>query len=118
MAIAQELATHPWRPFAGNILHGKDKAGILVNTPDAGHEPQQPRKGWWVPGEVNDGIPYKWGGFDDPASFDAAVANGLAGGRCLVTRKTPGRQCRRQRPRGGRGLLGFRFPLPETADGA
>ena len=36
MAIAHQLATHPWRPFAGNILHGKDKSGILVNTPDAG----------------------------------------------------------------------------------
>ena len=80
MAIARDLATHPWRPFAGNILHGKDKAGILVNTPDAGHEPQQPRKGWWIPGEVNEGIPYKWGGFDGPASFDAAVANGHAAG--------------------------------------
>ena len=80
MAIAQDLATHPWRPFAGNILHGKDKAGILVNTPDAGHEPQLPRKGWWIPGQVNEGIPYKWGGFDGPASFDAAVANGHAAG--------------------------------------
>ena len=39
MAIAQRLATHAWRPFATNILHGKDKAGILVNTPDIGHEP-------------------------------------------------------------------------------
>jgi hypothetical protein len=80
MAIAHQLATHPWRPFAGNILHGKDKSGILVNTPDAGHEPEQPRKGWWIPGVVNEGIPYKWGGFDGPQSFDAAVANGSAAG--------------------------------------
>lgn len=80
MSIARELSTHSWRPFAGNILHGKDKAGILVNTPDASHEPQQPRRGWWIPGEVNEGIPYKWGGFDSPSSFDAAVANGSAAG--------------------------------------
>jgi hypothetical protein len=80
MSIAQDLATHSWRPFARNILHGKDAAGILVNTPDIGHDPQLPRKGWWVPGEVNQGIPYKWGGFDNPASFDAAVANGDAAG--------------------------------------
>lgn len=80
MAIAQELATHPWRPFAGNILHGKDKSGILVNTPDVSHEPGQPRRGWWVPGVVNEGIPYKWGGFDDPAAFDVAVAEGRAAG--------------------------------------
>ncbi|MCX6873782.1 MAG: hypothetical protein NTW21_08235 [Verrucomicrobia bacterium] len=80
LAIAQRLASHAWRPFAHNILHGKDKAGIVVNTPDISHEPQHERKGWWVPGEVNTGVPYKWGGFDDPATFDAAIANGLAGG--------------------------------------
>lgn len=80
MAIAHRMATHPWRPFATNILHGKDKAGILVNSPDVSHEPDQARRGWWIPGAVNTGVPYKWGGFDDPASFDAAVAKGLAGG--------------------------------------
>ncbi len=80
MAIAHELTTHPWRPFAGNILHGKDKKGILVNTPDVSHEPQMPRQGWWIPGEVNHGVPYKWGGFDSAESFDAAVAVGHAAG--------------------------------------
>lgn len=80
MAIAQRYTNYSWRPFARNILHGKDKTGILVNTPDIGHEPQHERRGWWVPGEVNQGVPYKWGGFDDPVSFDAAIANGSAGG--------------------------------------
>lgn len=80
MAIAQRFANHPWQPFARNILHGKDKAGILVNTPDVSHEPQHERRGWWMPGQVNTGIPYKWGGFDNVASFDAAIANGSAAG--------------------------------------
>jgi hypothetical protein len=80
MSIAREFTTHAWRPFAGNILHGNDRNGILVNTPDIGHEAGQARKGWWIPGVVNEGIPYKWGGFDSPASFDAAVADGLAAG--------------------------------------
>lgn len=80
MAIAQSYANHSWRPFARNILHGRDKAGILVNTPDVGHEPQHERRGWWIPGEANHGVPYKWGGFDDPSSFDTAIANGSAGG--------------------------------------
>lgn len=80
MAIAQEFATHAWQPFARNILHGKDPAGIGVNTPDIGHDPQGKRRGWWIPGEVNTGIPYKWGGFDDPATFEAAIAMGVAGG--------------------------------------
>lgn len=80
MKIAQAYTSHAWRPFARNILHGKDTAGILVNTPDVTHEPDKDRKGWWVPGEVNTGVPYKWGGYDDPASFDLAVANGSAAG--------------------------------------
>lgn len=80
MAIAHRLSTHPWRPFAGNIRHGRDASGVVVHTPDAGHEPGKPRKGWWVPGLVNEGVPYKWGGFDGPESFDAAVAKGHAAG--------------------------------------
>ena len=80
MAIARQLASHSWRPFSKNILHGKDKSGVLVNTPDAGFNEQPGRPGWWLPGEVNTGIPYKWGGFDDTAAFDSAIGNGLAAG--------------------------------------
>jgi len=80
LAIAHELATHDWRPFSKNILHGKDRAGVLVHTPDAGFQEEHERPGWWLPGEVSKGIPYKWGGFDGPASFDASIANGLAAG--------------------------------------
>jgi len=80
LEIARQLSSHPWQPFAKNILHGKDKAGILVNTPDAGYKEHPDMPGWWLPGAVNLGIPYKWGGFDDEASFDKAVADGLAAG--------------------------------------
>ena len=80
LAIAHELSTHDWRPFSKNILHGKDRAGVLVHTPDAGFQEEHERPGWWLPGEVSKGIPYKWGGFDGPASFDASIANGLAAG--------------------------------------
>ncbi len=80
LVIAKQLATHPWRPFSKNILHGKDAAGVLVNTPDASFSEQVERPGWWLPGEVNSGMPYKWGGFDDAVSFDTAIANGLAAG--------------------------------------
>ncbi len=80
LATARSLANYHWQPFARNIMHGKDSAGILVNTPDAGFTGQPERPGWWLPGEVNIGMPYKWGGFDDPASFEAALANGLAAG--------------------------------------
>lgn len=80
LTIANRLASHPWRPFSQNILHGKDRTGVLVNTPDAGFKEPPERPGWWLPGEVNTGVPYKWGGFDDTASFDKAIANGLAAG--------------------------------------
>ena len=53
---------------------------MLVHTADAGYADSSGRRGWWLPGEVNVGIPYKWGGFDDAASFDGAVARGLAAG--------------------------------------
>ena len=80
LAIARRLASHEWRPFSKNIMHGKDATGVLVHTPDAGFHEQPERPGWWLPGEVNTGVPYKWGGFDDPISFDTAIANGLAAG--------------------------------------
>jgi len=80
IALAHRYTTHPWRPFANSILHGTDRAGVQVNTPDISYEPQKPRKGWWIPGEVNVGIPYKWGGFDNIASFDASISSGLVGG--------------------------------------
>ncbi|XHR29181.1 MAG: hypothetical protein ACFUZC_01170 [Chthoniobacteraceae bacterium] len=78
--IAKVYCTHPWHPFARNILHGADPRGVRVDTPDLGYHPPSGRNGWWVPGEVNEGIPYKWGGFDDPAAFDLAIASGLAAG--------------------------------------
>ncbi len=80
LGIAERYAKHSWRPFARNILHGVDANGIRVDTPDVGYQPENGRAGWWVPGEVNQGMPYKWGGFDDPASFDQGIAAGFAGG--------------------------------------
>ncbi|MEI6715948.1 MAG: hypothetical protein WCO60_19530 [Verrucomicrobiota bacterium] len=80
ISIAQAYTTHSWQPFARNILHGKDKRGVLVNTPDVGHQTPPERRGWWIPGERNSGMPYKWGGYDDSMSFDEGVAQGKAAG--------------------------------------
>lgn len=68
-------------------MHGKDKRGVLVHTPDISQEPQGPRKGWWIPGEVNTGVPYKWGGYDNLTSFDTAISNGQAGGDVATPEK-------------------------------
>lgn len=80
LRIAQTFTNHPWRPFARNIQHGPDLTGVLVHTPDVSLNDPPERPGWWMPGQVNLGIPYKWGGFDDPGSFDRAIAEGHAGG--------------------------------------
>lgn len=80
LAIADRYTRHSWQPFARNILHGADAAGVVVQTPDISLNDPPERPGWWIPGQVNQGIPYKWGGFDDPASFDQAVSQGLAAG--------------------------------------
>jgi len=87
LAMAEALTHHQWRPFARNILHGPDAGGVRVDTPDAGYHPPSKRNGWWVPGEINEGIPYKWGGFDDPASFDGKVAAGFAAGDVATPEK-------------------------------
>jgi len=80
LETARAYCTHQWRPFGRNIRHANDPAGVRIDTPDAGYRPASGRNGWWIPGEVNEGIPYKWGGFDDPTRFDTAIASGLAGG--------------------------------------
>ncbi|MES2596240.1 MAG: hypothetical protein V4662_12930 [Verrucomicrobiota bacterium] len=80
LGIAESYAKHSWRPFARNILHGPDKTGVLVNTPDATFNDERQRTGWWLPGEMNQGVPYKWGGFDALADFDQGVAEGHAAG--------------------------------------
>ena len=80
LAIAEIYSRHAWRPFSRNILHGIDANGVRVDSPDVGYQPKDGRAGWWIPGEVNQGIPYKWGGFDDPDSFDQGIASGQSGG--------------------------------------
>lgn len=70
----------PWQPFHRNVLHGPDARGIRVDTPDAAYRPANGRHGWWIPGEINRGMPYKWGGFDDAESFQRGIAAGLAAG--------------------------------------
>ncbi len=80
LAVAEVYSHHPWQPYARNIFHGTDAAGVRVDTPDATYHPPSGRDGWWIPGQVNEGIPYKWGGFDEPTVFDAAIAAGRAAG--------------------------------------
>jgi hypothetical protein len=90
LAIAEIYSNHAWKPFARNIRHAADSTGIRVDTPDVGYRPNAGRGGWWTPGEINTGIPYKWGGFDDPATFDRLVAEGAAAGDVYTPAKRRG----------------------------
>ena len=100
LEIAQRYTSHEWRPFARNILHGPDKKGVVVNTPDLGFKDHLARAGWWLPGEVNRGIPYKWGGFDAPANFDTGTVPAqrqvmchlLKSGNLIMPARVPRRQ--------------------------
>jgi hypothetical protein len=81
LRIAEAYRTHRWRPTSQNIFHGFDHRGIRVDTPDIGYQPRGgERPGWWIPNASNTGVPYQWGGFDTPASFDAALRIGKRAG--------------------------------------
>ncbi len=102
--------------LARNILHGPDANGVEVNTPDVSYKPPSGRDGWWVPGAVNKGIPYKWGGFDDPESFDQGVANGLAAGDAATPAKRKADNAAVSAHAAGVDCSGFVSRCLETAD--
>ena len=87
MATAEEYRTFKWAPTAANVLHGRDAARIRVDTPDAGYKPAERFAGWWVPGLLNTGMPYKWGGFDTPETFLAGLTEGKAAGDVCTPEK-------------------------------
>jgi hypothetical protein len=77
LAIAASYVAHEWTASEANIFHGADPEGIRVDTPDVAFQPPGDDRGWWLTGQKNVGIPYKWGGFDTPEEFD----HGLRAGR-------------------------------------
>lgn len=87
MATAKRYHAHVWTPTEKNILHGRDSNGIRVDTPDANFQPKKGSSGWWRPGVKNTGIPYKWGGFDTPESFDAGILEGRPAGDTYTAEK-------------------------------
>lgn len=87
LETAAAYVRHVWEPTAQNVFHAMDPDGIRVDTPDEGHQPSTGQKGWWRAGEKNVGIPYKWGGFDSPAEFDAGLREGRAAGDAYTAEK-------------------------------
>ena len=84
LEIARSFAEHRWEASEKNVLHGPDKSRVEVHTPDAGET--RARESWTV-GATNTGVPYKWGGFDSLASFDAGIRAGKAAGDLYSSEK-------------------------------
>jgi hypothetical protein len=87
IAAAERYLRHVWIPTERNIFHGLDPDGIRVDTPDAACPRPEPPAGWWRAGQKNIGLPYMWGGFDTPESFDAGVRAGKAAGDIYTAEK-------------------------------
>jgi len=87
LALAEEYRCLRWTPTAQNAFHGLDPEGIRVHTPDAGFQDPHLRPGWWVPGQVNVGVPYMWGGFSSLKEFKEGVAQGRYAGDVYTPEK-------------------------------
>lgn len=104
LAIAHAYTHLSWTPQEKNILHGADRKGIEVHTPDQSLQQFGYARGWWVTGKSNTGMPYQWGGFDTPHSFLHKIERGAAagdianptkrsGGDALVSSEAAGIDC-------------------------
>ncbi|MEZ5302535.1 MAG: hypothetical protein R3F11_18155 [Verrucomicrobiales bacterium] len=88
LRIAEAYRLHAWVPGKANAFHGFDAHGIRVDTPDIDFQPGgETRPGWWIAGRRNIGIPYQWGGFDTPATFDAKLRRGFYAGDIYTAQK-------------------------------
>ena len=85
--MAEAYRTHRWTGSGANIMHGPDARGIQVDTPDSTYQKPGAVPGWWRTGEVNEGVPYQWGGFCTLAEFDAGLRAGKAAGDVYSSEK-------------------------------
>ena len=86
--IAESYRGHVWVGKAENVHHALDDNGVRVDTPDTSlKKGTAARKGWWLTDSVNKGVPYQWGGFDTPESFDKKLKEGFYAGDVYTTAK-------------------------------
>jgi hypothetical protein len=107
LATAERFATHKWTAQPHHVQHGDDSTGIRVDTPDAGFNDLGSTPGWWKVGAVNEGVPYCWGGFDTPKSFDAALRSGKWAGDVYTQRKRSGLESAHSQFAAGADCSGF-----------
>ena len=87
LRIAESYIHHRWEGSARNVLHGKDKNGVEVHTPDREGGRGAPLDECWMAAGQNVGVAYKWGGDDTPATFDAGIRSGKAAGDVYTLEK-------------------------------
>ncbi|HET9800719.1 MAG TPA: hypothetical protein VFP82_03445 [Chthoniobacterales bacterium] len=87
LRIAESYIQHRWQSSSANVLHGKDRHGIEVHTPDRDGGRCGPCEACWSVNAENVGVAYKWGGDDTPASFDAGIKAGKAAGDVYTSEK-------------------------------
>ncbi len=87
LRIAESYLHHRWKGEKRHIQHGPDAKGIQVDTPDEHFKPAGISPGWWKIKPINVGMPYCWGGFDTPTSFDAGLREGKWAGDIYTEKK-------------------------------
>lgn len=87
LLIAESYLHHRWQGEKRHIQHGPDAKGIRVDTPDESFRPAEISPGWWKIKSTNVGMPYCWGGFDTPDSFDAGLRDGKWAGDIYTEKK-------------------------------
>jgi hypothetical protein len=87
LKIAESYIGHHWRAGAANRLHGRDRRGIEVHTPDQQGQRGFPLPDCWRVDADNIGVAYKWGGLDTPETFDAGIRAGKAAGDIYTPEK-------------------------------
>jgi len=90
MATAHSYTQVRWMPEQRHVRHGQDGIGQWVHTPDVSLEQHNgDPKGWWKPGVEAVSMPYMWGGFDTPESFQWKIQRGyFAGDVATETKKS------------------------------
>lgn len=87
MARAETYRLHRWWASEKNVKHAPDSQGVRVDTPDA---TTVRTSGAWRVDAWNTGMPYQWGGFDTPGSFNRKLQQGLAAGDIYTNAKRAG----------------------------
>lgn len=86
---AKAYADYTWVATEQNRFHGKDKEGVLVNTPDVSYSSEIYQCGWWHVNKENQGVAYNWGGNSTIEDFAEGIAHGKYAGNVPDSRSNP-----------------------------